>query len=123
MTRVRRYKREPTEAPHVSLKFHKKVQVYGPDGRYIFSAHPDEAQRLVGNGATVSVKNDVVRAIQLPHSCVSTSKLPSGTAIGGTRFTYELHLEHGVLTQHKFIHEDDRPLFRQVQSDCMAGGQ
>ena len=110
----------------MSLKFHRKVSVFAADGRYSFAAHPDEAARLVKDGATPKTEG-VVRAIQLKQSYFIGMdgspvhpKPPSGSCLGGTKYTEKQRLEHGVLVQHRHISYLDEPLFRAVQAQCLA---
>jgi len=100
-----------------------RVQVLSPTGEYVFSAHREQAERLVREGSAVpSGPGRRVRAIALTESLADHQKRavhqPTPWDYAGQRYTFREGNDH----QFKGIDSRDELLFRMAVIDCLSAG-
>ncbi|HWQ56817.1 MAG TPA: hypothetical protein VN442_24230 [Bryobacteraceae bacterium] len=102
-------------------RFAPRVQVLSPAGEYIYSAHREEAARLVRDGGAVpQKKGGRVRAIALVESLADLRTGPAHQPTARDYAGQSYVVREGIAHRFRHIDSRDEPLFRMAVIDCLA---
>lgn len=104
-------------------RFAPRVQVLSPAGEYIYSAHREEAARLVRDGRAVpQEKGRRVRAIALLESLASLRIGPAHQPTARDYAGQSYVVREGITHLFREIDPRDEPVFRMAVIDCLTAG-
>jgi hypothetical protein len=101
-------------------KFAPRVQVLSPAGDHVYSAHREEAERLVRDG--IAVRQGTGRRIlqiALVESVANRATGPCSTPSRRDYMGQSYTLRTGNMHRFKDIDPRDEPLFRMAVTDCL----
>ena len=107
--------------PRSKNEFAPRVQVVSPAGEHVYSAHREDAERLVREGRAVrhGTGRRVVQIVlveSLANEPKAPSSVPSPRCYMGQTYTYR----EGNTHEFKKIDSRDEPLFRIAVLDCLT---